>query len=246
MNESLLRDLHFAQMEEIAKVQTAFAEMAQKSTVTPADITNLQDMIANIKIPVQDASHAAEALRQLQTLSKQFDDTADNQRKYLNAIYQYCKSLDEKKSNDSEVMAQGIEELKKACEKIDNKVFHFKLSHYAVQLWAVVMTLISAYCLYENHSIESQVAKMRENNLKYRYIKMKGEATPKQIAEIEDIFEYNRNDKKIQEMQKDVVAFEEAMRKKAELDEQTRLSEQESQRLEKTATELKQKTELKN
>ncbi|MFR9542808.1 MAG: hypothetical protein SNH27_12215, partial [Rikenellaceae bacterium] len=144
-------------------------------------------------------------------------------------------------NTDSEVMAQGIEELKEASKRIDSKVFQFKLSHLITLSWAIAMTFISAYCLYENYSIESQVAKMRENNLKYRYIKMKGEATPKQIAEIEDIFEYNRNNKKIQEMQKDVVAFEEAVAKKALLDEQTRLSEQESQRLEKTASELKQK-----
>ncbi|MFR9542141.1 MAG: hypothetical protein SNH27_08815 [Rikenellaceae bacterium] len=241
MNENLLRDLHDAQIEELNNVKAAIAELAKKPITTPKDIAELQDMIVNIKIPTQDNSQVAEAVRQLQALSKRLDDNADNQHKYLNAIYQYCKSLDEKNNTDSEVMAQGIEELKEASKRIDSKVFQFKLSHLITLSWAIAMTFISAYCLYENYSIESQVAKMRENNLKYRYIKMKGEATPKQIAEIEDIFEYNRNNKKIQEMQKDVVAFEEAVAKKALLDEQTRLAEQESQRLEKAATELKQK-----
>ncbi len=36
-----------------------------------------------------------------------------------------------------------------------------------------------------------------DNDLKYRYIKMKGEATPKRIAELEEIFEQNRDNAKI-------------------------------------------------
>ncbi len=241
MNESLLRDLHETEMEGLTELKTAIKELSEKPTATPNDIANLQEMIARIKIPTQDNSQVAEALRQLQALSKQFNDTAENQNKYLNAIYQYCKSLDEKKSNDSEVMAQGIEELRKACEKIDSKVFQFKLSHFAVLSWAITMTFISAYCLYDNYSMEGQVEKLRENNLKYRYIKMKGEATPKRIADIEDIFEYNRNYDKIIEMQNDVNAYEEAVRKKALLDEQTRLQQLESEKLKKQTDELKKR-----
>ncbi|MFI3293802.1 MAG: hypothetical protein SNG27_01690 [Rikenellaceae bacterium] len=241
MNENLLRDLHDAQIEELNNVKAAIAELAKKPIATPKDIVELQDMIANIKIPTQDNSQVTEAVQQLQALSKRLDDNADNQCKYLNAIYQYCKSLDEKNNTDSEVMAQGIEELKEASKRIDSKVFQFKLSHLITLSWAIAMTFISAYCLYENYSIESQVAKMRENNLKYRYIKMKGEATPKQIAEIENIFEYNRNNKKIQEMQKDVVAFEEAVAKKAIADEQVRLNKLESERQSNKAKSVKDK-----
>ena len=43
-----------------------------------------------------------------------------------------------------------------------------------------------------------------DNDLKYRYIKMKGEATPDRIAELEDLFELNRDNTKIRQLQKDV------------------------------------------
>lgn len=47
-----------------------------------------------------------------------------------------------------------------------------------------------------------------DNDLKYRYIKMKGEATPDRIAELEELFELHRDAAKIREMKKDVEAFE--------------------------------------
>ncbi len=39
-----------------------------------------------------------------------------------------------------------------------------------------------------------------DNDLKYRYIKMKGEATPEHIAELEEIFALNRENVKIRKV----------------------------------------------
>ena len=47
-----------------------------------------------------------------------------------------------------------------------------------------------------------------DNDLKYRYIKMKGDATPDRIAELEELFELNRDNAKIRQMKKDVETFE--------------------------------------
>lgn len=43
-----------------------------------------------------------------------------------------------------------------------------------------------------------------DNDLKYRYIKMKGDASAEQIATLEDIFELNRDNQKIEQMREDV------------------------------------------
>ena len=51
------------------------------------------------------------------------------------------------------------------------------------------------------------------NDLKYRYIKMKGDASAEQIATLEDIFELNRDNQKIEQMREDVETYEEAVRK---------------------------------
>ena len=65
-----------------------------------------------------------------------------------------------------------------------------------------------------------------DNDLKYRYIRMKGEASPESIAGLENLFELNRDNGKINRMRKDVEAYEEAVRRQAALAEQARLKEQ--------------------
>lgn len=77
------------------------------------------------------------------------------------------------------------------------------------------------------------------NDLKYRYIRMKGEATPERIAELEKIFELNRDNVKIRQMKKDVEEYERTIRKKIILDEQARLKEQEAEKLDNKASKLR-------
>ncbi len=81
----------------------------------------------------------------------------------------------------------------------------------------------------------------RDNDLKYRYIKMKGEATSTTISDLEEIFNLNRDNTQIREMLRTVEAYEEAVRKRAIADEQARLRQQESAKLNREATELKAK-----
>ena len=80
-----------------------------------------------------------------------------------------------------------------------------------------------------------------DNDLKYRYIKMKGEASPEQIEKLEDIFELNRDNVKIKQMLDDVETYEEAVRKQATLTEQARLKEQAANELDTKAKSIKDK-----
>lgn len=80
-----------------------------------------------------------------------------------------------------------------------------------------------------------------DNDLKYRYIKMKGEATPKRISELENMFEVNRDNDKIQQVSKDVENYERTIKEKAALDEQARLRQLEAEKLKHEAEKLKKK-----
>ena len=82
-----------------------------------------------------------------------------------------------------------------------------------------------------------------DNDLKYRYIKMKGDASAEQIATLEDIFELNRNTEAIEQMREDVETYEEAVRKQAALAEQARLKEQAAKEQESKAKFIKAKQE---
>ena len=78
-----------------------------------------------------------------------------------------------------------------------------------------------------------------DNDLKYRYIKMKGKATPNEISELENLFELNRDNAGIKRMRKDVEAYEDAIRKQAALAEQARLKEQAAKELDNKAKSIK-------
>lgn len=78
-----------------------------------------------------------------------------------------------------------------------------------------------------------------DNDLKYRYLKMKGEATPERIAELEEIFELHRDNTKIREMKRDVEEYERTIQRKMQLEEQARLKEREANRLNENASRLK-------
>ena len=85
-----------------------------------------------------------------------------------------------------------------------------------------------------------------DDALKYRYIKMKGDASAEQIATLEDIFELNRDNQKIEQMREDVETYEEAVRKQAALAEQARLKEQAAKEQESKAKSIKDKQQPKD
>ena len=71
---------------------------------------------------------------------------------------------------------------------------------------------------------------------------MKGEATPEQFVELENLFGPNRDNERIEQMREDVEAYEEAVRRKATLTEQARLKEQAARELDSKAKSIKDKS----
>ena len=80
-----------------------------------------------------------------------------------------------------------------------------------------------------------------DNDLKYRYIKMKGEATPNEISDLENLFGLNRDNAGIERMREDVEAYEDAIQEQAALAEQARLKEQAAKVQENKAKSIKDK-----
>ena len=80
-----------------------------------------------------------------------------------------------------------------------------------------------------------------DNDLKYRYELMKGEASPKRLSELEELFETERDQRRIDSMRRDVEKYERLVRRRAALDEQARLKAQEAEQLKRDAAKLKNK-----
>lgn len=145
-------------------------------------------------------------------------------------------------------LAEAVDKMDevKVKHNIDEKRHSFAL--YTKESWIllsmIVMLLASgASAIY--HLSRPNVQR-DDNDLKYRYIKMKGDASAEQIATLEDIFELNRDNQKIEQMREDVETYEEAVRKQAALAEQARLKEQAAREQESKAKSIKDKQQPKD
>lgn len=108
--------------------------------------------------------------------------------------------------------------------------------------WAVMLSITLNILLLVALYIERQPDYDRvDNDLKYRYIRMKGEADADRINELEDMFEVNWDNERIRQMKEDVEKYEETVRKQAVISEQARRKEREAARLDSIAKTVKRK-----
>lgn len=83
-------------------------------------------------------------------------------------------------------------------------------------------------------SLKAEKELYSDNDLKYRYFQMIGHATQEEMATMDTIFFFHRNNKKIKELRKQVEIFEENVKQRARIIEQ-----EERLKREKDALELK-------
>ena len=185
-------------------------------------------------------SAISDAVRDVKAIINKSQSSGD----VLNSLAE-LKQSQEQKSDEVKTLVQKLR------TTIESGVHNFK--HHKIGFetpfvfWTIVIETAMILGLF-TWIIISEKPNQREedNDLKYRYIKMKGDASAEQIATLEDIFEFNRNNKAINQMREDVETYEEAVRKQAALAEQARLKEQAAKEQETKAKSIKAKQEQKD
>lgn len=134
--------------------------------------------------------------------------------------------------------------IRKNAVKTSNINHHFSLSiesPYTLWSFSVMFAAIVALSVALYFSARTDNAQV-DNDLKYRYVKMKGKVTPEQLVELENLFGPNRDNGRIGQMRDDVEAYEEAVRRQATLTEQARMKEQAARELDSKAKSIKNKS----
>ena len=134
--------------------------------------------------------------------------------------------------------------IRKNAVKTSNINHHFSLSiespytlwSFFVMFATIVVLSVALYFSVRTDNVQA------DNDLKYRYVKMKGDATPEQLVKLENLFGPNRDNGLIKQMREDVEAYEEAVRRQATLIEQVRLKEQAARELDSKAKSIKDKS----
>ena len=159
----------------------------------------------------------------------------------LNSLNE-IKTSQEQKTDEVKTLVQKLK------TTIEDGVHNFKHHRIGFEtpfvFWTIVIETMLILGLFTWIIISEKPNQDRiDNDLKYRYIKMKGDASAEQIATLEGIFELNRDNQKIEQMREDVETYEEAVRKQAALAEQARLKEQAAKEQESKAKSIKAKQE---
>ena len=185
-------------------------------------------------------SAISDAVRDMKAIVNKSQSSSD----VLNSLAELKQSQDQK-SDEVKTLVQKLR------TTIEGGVHNFKHHKIGVEtpfvFWTIVIETAMILGLF-TWIIISEKPNQREedNDLKYRYIKMKGDASAEQIATLEDIFELNRNNETINQMREDVKTYEEAVRKQAALAEQARLKEQAAKEQETKAKSIKAKQQSKD
>ena len=234
----------------LERIETGIIELQKAKTSDVNPIVRNEDntaLVQEIKTAVDNCNkeHLQETNAKLTKFVKAiFNDYA--------RIFNQMDVLVKKEHPDFEgVKQQLIEAIDKMDEikvkhNIDEKRHSFAL--YTKESWillSIIVILLAAGASAIYHLSRPNVQR-DDDALKYRYIKMKGDASAEQIATLEDIFELNRDNQKIEQMCEDVETYEEAVRKQAALAEQARLKEQAAKEQESKAKSIKDKQQPKD
>ncbi|WP_297628101.1 hypothetical protein [uncultured Rikenella sp.] len=172
------------------------------------------------------------------------------QERHRAIITQLAGRLDSIERSNAKAQ-NGIDNLQAAVEAIEIPAeLPPRITQHRISLaieskgifWAMIgmMTAIILLCTMLYWAAKPNYDRI-DNDLKYRYIKMKGEALPDRLAELEEVFELNRDNAKIRRMKRDVEEYERTIQRKVQLEEQARRKEREAERLNGNASRLKNK-----
>ena len=185
-------------------------------------------------------SAISESVRDIKSIVNKSQSSSD----VLNSLTE-IKTIQEQKSDEVKTLVQ---KLKRTIEEGVHNFKHHRIGFETPFVcWTIVIETVLILGLFTWIIISEKPNQDRiDNDLKYRYIKMKGDASAEQIATLEDIFELNRDNQKIEQMREDVETYEEAVRKQAALAEQARLKEQAAKEQESKAKFIKDKQQPKD
>jgi hypothetical protein len=138
----------------------------------------------------------------------------------LSAINELSYKLDE-----------TIKEIRKPVKTEYHHIFSIASGKVFFGVIAIsIVLLISLFVIYHQRK---EIITYRDNDLKYRYIRVQGKVISEDFSIFDSLFYFNRDGKKIKELRKYVEAFEENVKQRARIIEQEERLKAEKERLEK-------------
>lgn len=172
--------------------------------------------------------------------AKKAIDEADL-KKFLNIVISVTTELQERANKASaEFLNQKIVELKELAKQptIIKKRYSidFKSSKAVI---AVVFLSLGLFCsLLGNYNQYQENSRLTDNDLKYRFVKMKNGILPNDITRLENFFYYPDSASIVKNIRKSVIDYEHRVQEQARKQEQKKRNEENIKRLDNEIQEL--------
>jgi HAMP domain-containing protein len=179
-----------------------------------------------------------------------FEEIKENQAKQLTAIERLQSQPDPMSAEvaptltteDGEKIEVLTEKLDTVSEKLNLPLKH----HHTIDFmgnWALIalVLMVGAFIasLWVINNQRRTISRFRDNDLKYRYVKMHDGATAGEIKALETIFTYDRNPDSIKIIHRQVIQYERLVKEQADKTEQAKLNASEAERLRKEVETVK-------
>lgn len=160
--------------------------------------------------------------------------------KFKNGIDSSIKSeLQNHYQHINEILKQ-IREQKQEALPPQKHIHSFQINSSKTIIWFTVLVSLLLCSIVSNISQYSDIKQMSDNDIKYRYIKSVGKATPGNILQLETIFEYEPDKQKQKTLRQRVEQHERTVAERAKALEEARIKAAQAEQLRQEAEKIKQ------
>lgn len=161
----------------------------------------------------------------------------------LEIAFEKLDGWDSEKKETLQAIQAKIDELGKEGRTVIRKehVFSLDFKNSKMVITLCCMGLVLLFSLVGNFWQMRQNSQLSGNDLKYRYIKMYGEANQEKLMDLETVFTYQRDEQQIALIREQVETYERLVKEQAEKIERVRLNRSQANELQKQAESIKQR-----
>ena len=225
--------------EENIDIQIVFDGFAQTLEEIKSELIKQND---NNQVDTQSALNT-DLLNKIAETIEQAKKAIDEEdlKKFQNVVISVTTELQERANKASaEFLNQKIAELKELVKQptiIEKRYsIDFKSSKIFI---AIIFLSLGLFCsLFGNYSQYQENNRLTDNDLKYRFVKMKNGILPNEITRLENFFYYPDSAYVVNNIRKSVIDYEHRMQEQARKQEQKKQNEEIIHRLDKEIKKL--------
>ncbi|WP_308599906.1 hypothetical protein [uncultured Dysgonomonas sp.] len=225
--------------EENIDIQIVFDGFAQTLEEIKSELIKQND---NNQVDTQSALNT-DLLNKIAETIEQAKMAIDEEdlKKFLNVVISVTTELQERANKASaEFLNQKIAELKELVKQPTSIEKRYSIDFKSSKIFiAIIFLSLGLFCsLFGNYSQYQENNRLTDNDLKYRFVKMKNGILPNEITRLENFFYYPDSAYVVNSIRKSVIDYEHRMQEQARKQEQKKQNEEIIHRLDKEIKKL--------